>query len=244
MRIPVIGITMSCDEREKKYDSRTAYAESIGRAGGLPLLIPADGALADAAEYAALLDGILFAGGGDIHPAYFGEEPLDGFEMGSLQPERDWFEIGLCREAEKNRLPMLGICRGLQLMAVAGGGSIWQDIDSKVKRQPRIRHMQKAPDWCTTHRIKIVPDTRLAGIFQAGELMTNSFHHQAVREIPPGYRVSAVSSDGIIEAMESERLPFAVGVQWHPERVAVCEKDTAELFRYFVSCAAKKRDEK
>lgn len=230
MRIPVIGITMSCDTEEKNYYSKNAYAESIVRAGGLPLLIPADGAGVRAAEYAERIDGLLLAGGGDIHPVYFGEEPMDGFAMGELQPRRDKFELSLCREAERRRLPMLGICRGIQLMAVAAGGSIWQDIDSCAERTLRIRHMQKAPDWCETHSVHMVPETKLAQIYGLERILVNSFHHQAVKRVPAGYRVCARGQDGIIEAMEADSLPFAVGVQWHPERLTAGDAGTAELF--------------
>lgn len=234
MRIPVIGITMSCDAKEKNYYSKNAYAESIVRAGGLPLLIPADGAGAEAVEYAEWIDGLLLAGGGDIHPVYFEEEPLDGFEMGELQPWRDKFELELYREAEKRRMPMLGICRGIQLMAVAAGGSIWQDIDSCAERMSRIRHMQKAPDWCETHGVNVAPETRLAQIYGSERILVNSFHHQAVKKVPEGYRICAFGQDGIIEAMESAILPFAVGVQWHPERLTAWSAGTAELFGSFV----------
>lgn len=238
MCIPVIGITMSYHQEERNYFSKNCYAESIRRAGGLPVLIPTDDVAETAVRYAAYLDGILFAGGGDIHPGYFGEELLEGFEMGEIQPQRDEFEIRLYKEAEKRSLPILGICRGVQLMAVAAGGSIYQDIDTGVERVRRIRHIQKAPDWCETHTVSILPESRLAEIYHVEQIMTNSFHHQAVKEVPPHYRISARSKDGIIEAIEAEHLPFCIGVQWHPERTAKRDKKTAELFRSFVSFAA------
>lgn len=268
MRGPVIGITMSYHAEERNYFSKNCYAESIMRAGGVPFLIPADGGVGSvtcqvayevsdsgatcqitgvaeaAARYAAHLDGILFAGGGDIHPGYFGEELLEGFEMGELQPQRDEFEIRLYKEAEKRRLPMLGICRGIQLMAVAAGGSIYQDIDTGMERVRRIRHMQKAPDWCETHTVSILPDSRLAEIYHVEQIMTNSFHHQAVKEVPPGYRISARSKDGIIEAIEAEHQPFCIGVQWHPERTSARDEKTAELFQSFVNFATEVRREK
>lgn len=238
MGMPLIGITTSHDVQEKAYFLKYSYAESIVRAGGLPVLLPADEAIGREAEYAAAVDGILFAGGGDIHPKYFGEEPLEGFESGSILPQRDSFEIRLYQEGERRRIPMLGICRGIQVMAAATGGSICQDIDTGMKRVQRIRHMQKAPDWCETHAVKLVSETKLAGIYGTEQIMTNSFHHQAVKRVPEGYRVNAWSADGVIEGMESLSLAFCIGVQWHPERTSARDERTAELFRIFVKYAA------
>lgn len=238
MGIPLIGITTSHDTQEKAYFLKYSYAESIVRAGGLPVLLPSDEAVGQEAEYAAAVDGILFAGGGDLHPRYFGEEPFEGFESGSILPQRDSFEIRLYQEAEKRRLPMLGICRGIQVMAAAAGGSIYQDIDTGMKRAQRIRHMQKAPDWCETHTVKLVAGTKLAGIYGTEQIMTNSFHHQAVKRAPEGYRVNAWSLDGVIEGMESVSLAFCIGVQWHPERTADRDTRTAELFRTLVKYSA------
>lgn len=244
MKNPVIGITTSHNMEEKTYCLKYSYAESIARAGGLPVLLPADEAVGREAKYAQAVDGILFAGGGDIHPAYFKEEPLEGFEMGEIQPQRDSFEIRLYREAERRRLPMLGICRGIQVMAAAAGGSIYQDIDTGIKRAQRIRHMQKAPDWCETHLVRLDADSMLGKIYRAEQIMTNSFHHQAVRQTPEQFRVNAWSADGVIEGMESLELPFCIGVQWHPERTSDRDEGTAELFRAFVRAASGYQEER
>lgn len=241
MNMPVIGITTSHDIANQSYMLKYSYAESIAQAGGLPLLLPADEAIGKEAEYAEMLDGIVFTGGGDIHPAYFKEEPTDGFAAGNILPQRDSFEIELYREAEKRMLPMLGICRGIQLMAVAAGGTVCQDIDGCMKRIHKVRHMQTAPDWCETHVVKVMSETKLAGIYQAEQIMTNSFHHQAVKQVPEWYRVNAWSTDGVIEGMESTVLPFCLGVQWHPERTAGRDERTAALFAEFVRNAEQYR---
>lgn len=245
MKYPLIGITTSIDMQEGTYCSKSSYAACISQAGGIPVLLPADECIGREGNYVKRLDGILFAGGGDIHPHFWGEEPLDGFEMGNILPQRDSFEIRLCQIAEERRLPLLGICRGIQIMAVASGGSIHQDIDTGlIKRTPRVRHMQKAPDWCETHKVQFVSDTRLAEIYHAQEILVNSFHHQSVKKVPESYRVSAKSTDGVIEGIESTILPFSVGVQWHPERTAQKDQKTMVLFKTFVRYAAQYREEK
>ena len=242
MRCPLIGITTSIDMKENTYFSKCSYAESITKAGGLPLLIPSDETVGRAEEYVDRLDGILLAGGGDIHPRYFGEEPLDGFAMGEILPQRDSFEIELYRRAAEKGMPILGICRGIQVMAAAAGGSIYQDIDTQTEREQRVRHMQKAPDWCETHMVRLVPGTKLGEIYHAERIMTNSFHHQAVKSLPEKYRISAQSEDGMIEGIESTELRFGIGVQWHPERAR--DRRTAILFCTFVRSAAQYGTEK
>lgn len=239
MEKPVIGITVSHNEEENTYFLKKTYAKSIALAGGVPLLIPADEELGCEQIYAGAVDGIMLSGGSDVLPRHFGQEPLEGFPMAyDMAPVRDSFEIRLYQEAVERRLPVLGICRGLQLMAVAAGGSIFQDIDSEAERSIRIRHVQKAPDWCETHSVTIREGSKLEGIYKTRRMMINSFHHQAVRNVPEGYQVNAWSDDGMIEGMESLALPYAVGVQWHPERTAGRNENNQELFASFVRAAS------
>ncbi len=244
MKTPLIGITTSLSMEENTYFLKCSYAESIAEAGGLPVLLPSDSAVGEEEMYAESLDGILFAGGGDIHPHYFKEEPLDGFEMGTILPQRDCFEIKLYKAAEQRKIPMLGICSGIQLMAVAAGGSIYQDIDTGIQRQQKVRHMQKAPDWCETHMVELVAGTKLAEIYYAGQIETNSFHHQSVKQVPEHFLVNAWSTDGIVEGIESGSMPFCIGVQWHPERTAKNDQKTMVLFRTFIRYAAQYRNNK
>lgn len=239
MKRPRIGITTGHDTENQSYLLKYSYVQRIAQAGGLPVLLPADEAVGNEESYAEILDGIVFSGGGDIHPAYFKEEPEDGFSAGKILPQRDSFEIQLYREAEKRKLPMLGICRGIQVMAVAAGGTIYQDIENGMKRRYHVRHMQTAPDWCETHMVHVADGTKLFEIYQIGQIMTNSFHHQAIKQVPEGYRVSAWSTDGVVEGIESAELPFCLGVQWHPERMAERDERTAALFAEFVKSAEK-----
>ncbi|MBQ9765884.1 MAG: gamma-glutamyl-gamma-aminobutyrate hydrolase family protein [Lachnospiraceae bacterium] len=242
MKKPVIGITMSSDEKENKINH--AYASAVMRAGGLPVLLPTVEGTTNirmSDVYVEEVDGILFSGGTDIHPVYFGEFLQDGYAMPyELSPVRDKFEIELYRSADAKGLPMLGICRGIQLMAVAAGGSIFQDIDMCMMRQLRIRHSQNAPADTLVHPVIIENRTRLGAIMGKTTAWVNSMHHQAVKVVPDGYRVSATSPDGIIEAMEMiSNTRFALGVQWHPERLfdsaeANCNR---KIFERFIEAA-------
>ncbi len=149
MKYPLIGITTSIDMQEGTYCSKSSYAACISQAGGIPVLLPADECIGREGNYVKRLDGILFAGGGDIHPHFWGEEPLDGFEMGNILPQRDSFEIRLCQIAEERRLPMLGICRGIQIMAAVSIRILIQGCSSAHlacgicrRRRTGVRHIK------------------------------------------------------------------------------------------------------
>ena len=158
-----------------------------------------------------------------------------------LSPLRDRFEIKLYNRAQEKGLPMLGICRGIQLMAVAGGGSIFQDIDTGMVRQIRMRHSVNAPTDALSHPILVEDKTRLGHIVNKRMAWVNSMHHQSVKLLPKGYRICATAPDGVIEGIEHEGAGrFAIGVQWHPERLlesAVGEWNL-RLFEEFVRAAS------
>lgn len=244
MRAAVIGITTSINERE--YVINRAYMEAVRLGGGIPVMLPAMTTDNICESFLEAVDGILFSGGTDILPAYFGEFLMEGYEMPyELTPDRDRFEIALFRKAEERQMPILGICRGIQLMAVAGGGSIYQDIDKMMSRGIRIRHSQHAPADSVSHPVLIDAESRLGDIFDQKTLWVNSMHHQAVRYVPHGYKVTATSPDGVVEAIESVRGRFAVGVQWHPERLLAGGKNKlyTRLFAEFVNAARRYREE-
>ncbi|SHJ47557.1 gamma-glutamyl-gamma-aminobutyrate hydrolase family protein [Desulfofundulus thermosubterraneus] len=211
--LPVIGITCAWDEEKKQFFLSRFYTEAVEAAGGFPLLLPYTKRESSLHIFPELLDGLILSGGGDVDPVHFGEEPLPG--CGEISPERDKYELDLARRVLSLGLPVLGICRGAQVLNIAAGGDIYQDIFTQVSGC--LKHQQKAPRWSPTHGIIIEENTRLARIFNAGVMRVNSFHHQAVRRLAPGFIVSARSVDGIIEAVESTGPGFALGVQWHPE---------------------------
>lgn len=238
--LPVIGITCAQEpDTGRAYLNRPYYA-AVEKAGGLPVLLPplrpGDGVRA----VVDLLDGLLLSGGGDLDPVYFGEEPRPG--TGEVAPERDAFEIELTRMALQANLPVLGICRGIQVLNVAAGGSIWQDIGESGPTF--LKHMQDAPRWHPTHTIDVEPGSRLAGILGTERVRVNSLHHQAVREPARGFKVVARAGDGIIEALEGTGPVFVLGVQFHPEWLWERQPVFLNLFAALVEAARLYRRER
>ena len=216
-RRPLIGITGNYEDR--KCTLAATYYRSVLRAGGLPVVIPPfrpddRASLAQLPSLLEPLDGILFSGGGDINPLLLGEEPIP--QLHAANPERDEQELLLARLAADRQLPILGICKGVQVVTAALGGELYQDI---YAQQPGagVKHAQDIPRECASHTVSIAPGTVLHGIYRQEELAVNSFHHQAVKSPAPGMRVSAVAPDGVIEAVESADFKSILGVQWHPE---------------------------
>ncbi len=229
LRRPLVGITVSRNYERGRLWLPLAYSRRTEEAGALPLLLPPmDPAAAD--PLTGSLDGLLLSGGGDLSPLYYGEEPRPG--LGEVDPQRDAWEFALVRAALSRGLPLLGICRGLQVLNVTLGGSLIQDL----KETERLQHCQKAPRSSTSHSVKILPRTRLARFLGAGLVAVNSFHHQAAARIAPGLREAAVAPDGVVEALEGIDHRFLAAVQWHPESLRHPASEL--LFRAFVGAAA------
>ncbi|MEW6447140.1 MAG: gamma-glutamyl-gamma-aminobutyrate hydrolase family protein [Bacillota bacterium] len=209
---PIIGITSAFDEEEARFSLTRYYIDAVTQAGGLPFILPS---LSMELAAAALerVHGLILSGGGDIDPSYFGEEPLPSTKK--ITPRRDAFEIAVARAALIRQVPVLGICRGLQVLNVAAGGKVLQDISLGVCNP--LKHFQDAPRWHGTHHIEILPGSKLASIFGTLRPRVNSFHHQAVSRLAPTFKATAWAPDGVIEGIEAEAHPFAVGVQFHPE---------------------------
>jgi gamma-glutamyl-gamma-aminobutyrate hydrolase PuuD len=202
---PTIGIT-----RCSKLDD---YIESVKRAGGEPLVLePGD----DPKQSLDRVDGLLLSGGPDVDPALYGE-PAHPSTVVDL--ERDRFEVPLSREAVARDVPVFAICRGVQVLNVAAGGTLVQDIPSAIESE--LDHSIQEPKHAPAHDVRITPDTMLASTLgdarQLDTCTVNSRHHQAVAQVAPSFVVAAVSTDGIVEAIERPESQFCVGVQWHPE---------------------------
>uniref|UniRef100_A0A7C2E939 Gamma-glutamyl-gamma-aminobutyrate hydrolase family protein n=1 Tax=Ammonifex degensii TaxID=42838 RepID=A0A7C2E939_9THEO len=209
---PVIGVTAAFHEEEERAFLSRHYSDGIYRAGGLPVILPPLSPEA-AATVISPIDGLLLSDGGDIDPFYFGEEPLPQTE--TVSPHRDAFELALSQEALARLVPVLGICRGMQVLNVAAGGTIYQDLAAGARNS--LKHRQEAPRWHGTHYIDILAGSHLAAIFRTTRLSVNSFHHQAIRKVTPGFKATAWAPDGITEGIEATAHPFAIGVQFHPE---------------------------
>lgn len=217
---PVIGITGNYENQ--KCTIAEGYYQSVLQAGGIPVIIPpfripnvnGKKVLHDLEDYLDSLDGILFSGGGDINPLLLGEQPI--LQLHSVCPERDEQELLLARLAADRQIPILGICKGIQVITAALGGELYQDIYSQAEGVS-IKHSQDMPREDASHTIQIDADTMLHEVFQQDEIAVNSFHHQAVKSAAPGMRVSARSTDGVIEAVESTEYKSILAVQWHPE---------------------------
>jgi len=231
--MPVIGITCHMDYSAGKFILAHYYVKVIERCAGIPFILPPASHDAVIDKYSEMLDGLLLTGGVDVDPLLFGEQPAGTRE---ITPERDTFEIKLVRKFMSLNKPILGICRGIQVLNIAAEGSIFQDIESQVPSV--IKHMQEAPRWHPTHTIEIVPGTKLGKIYRVPKAVVNTFHHQAVKDAAPGFCVSAVAADGIIEAIESLKHKFIVGVQWHPEHMVFRDKASLKLFKAFVDASS------
>lgn len=214
---PIIGVTGNFDEGGETFLLKRYYIDSVYRAGGTALILPptADEAIID--DYISICRGIVFSGGGDINPSYWGGMPEKG--LGEINPLRDLFEIALAKKVMSLEIPALGICRGCQVLNVAAGGSIVQDINSC------LNHDQSAPRSALFHAIFIEQGTCLASIIGSKTILVNSFHHQAVGDLGINLKLAACAADGTIEAVEADDHPFFIGVQWHPE----CLQDTTSL---------------
>ena len=231
---PLIGVTCDYDWDSGKSQLHSGYYEGIFQAGGLPFLIPVLEPFC-AADVISRLNGLVLTGGQDVDSYLFGEEPHP--KVGKINPYRDELEITLCKEAVAHNIPVLGICRGAQIMNIAMGGTIYQDIETQVNDSELICHDQQAPKWFGIHEVEMRDESNLCEIFGAKVIRTNSFHHQAIRQVGESLFAVAHTRDGIIEAIESKAHSFYIGVQWHPERMLDKDTNTLKLFEAFVKAA-------
>jgi putative glutamine amidotransferase len=210
------------------------YTEGVEAAHGLPVVLPNSGDPSLAKDYVALVDGLLLTGGDDVHPRYYGESPHPRIDL--VDERRDAFEIALLRAARERGMPVFGICRGIQIMNVALGGDLFQDLPSQA--ESTVGHAQKTLGEGAWHEIEVRPGTRLADVLGEAKVAVNSYHHQACRRVAPGLSVTATTPDGIVEAVEDPGHPFFLAVQWHPEVLeGGMARSSRRLFAGFVAAA-------
>jgi putative glutamine amidotransferase len=234
---PFIGLTISAsvDAYPERAYINAAYLRAVQEAGGVPILLPPQ--LLDTArdELWRRLDALVLTGGGDLDPARFGESPHP--TVYDVSAARDELEIELTRRALGEDVPLLAICRGIQVLNVVLGGTLYQDIASDLGSP--IVHTQTEKRDQPTHAVKVQERSRLAEILGRLEVEVNSFHHQAIKVLGPRLVAVGVAPDGVIEAAEVVDHPFAVAVQWHPEHLLDHDAAARSLFRAVVEAAGK-----
>lgn len=235
--IPDLG-QASAEAPHPKYELKAAYADAVLRAGGLPLILPYSDDRSCIDAWLDRVSGVLITGGAfDIPPALYGDTPKEG--LGPTRPQRTSFELLFLRAALVRRLPVLGICGGMQLLNVAYGGTLVQDIGREL---PSARLHEQTHDRAQPqHPIEIRENSALADWVGKGQLMVNSTHHQAVKAVGKGLQVIATAPDGVIEAIEDRDGPFVLGVQWHPELMLDSVPVNLGVYRGLVAKARERR---
>lgn len=233
---PIIGLTPSnyLDNSDTHTNINNDYVKAVLEAGGIPLVMPITLDAEVAEGYLGAVDGLILTGGGDVLPSYYGEEPAKGLK--SVCGDRDEYEMMLFKKAYGMNMPVMGICRGCQVINVALGGTLYQDIDSQLKDSNG--HYQQGAGHELYHSVSIGPDTALYDILNEKTIYVNSFHHQAINQLSGDLTVSAWAKDGIVEAVEASGKAFVMGVQWHPEEMISRHRVFLRLFEALIAKGA------
>jgi putative glutamine amidotransferase len=238
MPTPLIGITINHAYSQKGFNALSileVYVQAVANAGGAPVLIPLGLSAEILSGIFPRLDGILFTGGGDVHPRYYNGEPHELIH--EIDEDRDRTEIQLIQSAVQNRKPFLGICRGIQVINVALGGTLYADILAQKPGSLNHATPDDQPRDFPAHTVTINVDSRLRQILEMDQPQVNSWHHQAVCDLAPGVKATAYAPDGILEAFELPDHPYGLAVQWHPEWMQA-QESMRRLFRSFVEAAS------
>lgn len=237
---PLIGLTtyrkIAEDSGASLYGLMRSYVKAVVGAGGIPLLIPLGLDTDDLTVIMQRVDGLVLPGGGDINPAAYSgtsHESLRG-----IDEDRDRVEINLAREAVHKEKPFLAICRGHQVLNVALGGTMWEDLSTQMSGSIRHDYYGVGERTNRPHTVQVRPGSHLAAILNHEEIPVNSLHHQGLRQLAPELTVSATAPDGLVEGVEIEGHPFAIGVQWHPENLVKVDPAMHNLFVSLVEASA------
>ncbi|WP_218957720.1 gamma-glutamyl-gamma-aminobutyrate hydrolase family protein [Facklamia lactis] len=242
---PIIGITgnLTDIQNDDRYAPFTVsyiphdFVKAIKAAGGIPIIIPLirDENLS---EYLEIVDGLVLTGGQDVSPIFYNEEP--DLRLGSISPNRDEHEIELVEQFLNSQKPILGICRGMQIINIVLGGSLYQDLS--LAPNVTVQHVQKAEVHFVTHSVSVDPDSSLGQLMKTGDYV-NTIHHQAIKELGKGLKASAWSPDRLIEAVESEDgSQNIIAVQWHPELTYDINQASRSIFKNFINRSLKARE--
>ena len=230
---PLIGILPLYDSIKKSIWMYPGYPEGITEAGGIPVILSILNRNEDIEAIAERLDGFVFSGGQDVDPQYYGEALLK--YSNEIYPPRDQLELRLLRAVMDQDKPIFGVCRGLQLINVALGGTLYQDINKQVKRELPIQHFQQNNYEFPVHEVSIATNSRLYEIIGTETIRVNSMHHQAIARLAPQLIAAAASADGLVEAVEIRGLSFGLVVQWHPEFLWQQDDSTLKILQAFVA---------
>lgn len=230
---PVIGITTSGKSELGHFYLPGLYVDAVRLAGGMPILLPPGEH--HQAYILELVDGLIFSGGGDLNPATYNGSLHP--TIYKIEPERDAFELTLARLGLNSDVPILGICRGLEVLVVASGGSLVSHIPDEFGKVVAHRMDQSTP---AEHSVQIISGSRLATMIGATEATVVSWHHQATRTVPPGWNITAHAPDGVIEALEHKHHPWAIALQWHPE-LSINDPLQQRILRAFVTAAQQRK---
>ncbi len=239
MSKPLIGLTttrMLSPSGYKVHASSPTYVNAVSEAGGLPILIPPDLAEDDIDRLLARLDGVLFTGGYDVDPGLYGGHPHPTIE--GVDTLRDRLEIHLVRAMLHSGQPFFGICRGIQVVNVALGGSLYEHLPDQLPGNVHTENHDKPRDYLA-HSVSIVEGSRISHIISNPRAMVNSLHHQGVRQLAADLTVNATAPDGLVEACEVDGHPFALAVQWHPEELLE-HANMRKLFLAFIEACSQK----
>jgi putative glutamine amidotransferase len=230
---PLIGITMRHELESERFYLARAYGDAVAAAGGAPIHISLIPDAAYVAAVCARLDGVLLPGSAsDVDPLRYGREPRP--RLGGVHPLKDETDALVLAEVERRELPLLAICFGLQIWNVVRGGTLIQDIESELPEA--LKHEQGAPRDRRSHRVRLLPGSRLSALAAGEEALVNSHHHQAIEQVGRDLRPTAWTADGLVEAVEDVRPErWAVGVQWHPEIGWAGDEFSTRLFASFVA---------
>ena len=230
---PIIGVMPLWDEEKDSIWMLPGYLDGIREAGGLPVMFPFTEDAEDLDRLVSMCSGILMTGGQDVAPEMYHETPLEGLIEGCAK--RDRMETAVLEKALKAGLSVLGICRGIQLINAALGGTLYQDLP--LQHPSPVCHRQKPPYDTPSHKVRLLPGTPLQACLGVDEVPVNSCHHQAVREPAPGLEAMAVSPDGLTEALWMPGYRFLWAVQWHPEFSYRADENSRKIFQAFIRAA-------